>query len=752
MRKVKPAGVFGIAVMLLLFLSGCSGKQEAKEAAADQAEEYVYTAEFKSLGNDEDSVTSAVFGGEDTLYYVAAAMNKPQRLCAYHINEDKTEELFEEETASVSGLGTDNDGNPMVCLMTYAENAVHGGAESAAEEGPEIEAVVINTYGADGSVLKSLDAAEVLSGQGEDFYIQSILSDKDGNYYVCGGQSVRVLNPDGRLLFEASASTYITSMMRMPDGRIVIGYYGDNGWRLEEVNLSEKALKAVESKVSLDWGTYAGGRDTDLLFTQDTKLYSCNLKDEKAVEILNWLDCDIDSGNLQSFKMPENGKIAAWSLDWNAEKPRAELSVLTKKKRSEVSEKKTLTYGALYVPYYTNSDIVAFNKQSEKYRIEVKEYGDDSTDMETKLSLMNADISSGKGPDMIDLANSGVSVEDLISTGVLEDLSPYLEQDSELKREDYIENVLKMYERDGRLYAISPYYAISSLAGRVSDVGEESTWTVEDVIRLADSKPGDAELIPYVTKASMLSVMCSINLDEFVDRETGKCNFDSEGFKRVLEFANRFPKEANYDQNAPSEIERIRNGQLILTTVRISSVQLYPMYEYEYGEPVNFIGYPTMGKSGSTILPGGATVGMNVNSENKDGVWEFIRFNLTKERQDTIPNANTGFPIMKSSLEKQFEEDMTPEYYEEADGTKTEKPKSTWGNDEFTVDVFAAGREQVDRVREMIETAAYGSGTDEKMFAIIYEEAQVYFEGQKSVEDVASLIQNRVQTYINEAR
>ena len=41
---------------------------------------------------------------------------------------------------------------------------------------------------------------------------------------------------------------------------------------------------------------------------------------------------------------------------------------------------------------------------------------------------------------------------------------------------------------------------------------------------------------------------------------------------------------------------------------------------------------------------------------------------------------------------------------------------------------------------------------DEKMFSIISEEAQSYFEGQKSAQETASLIQNRVQTYINETR
>ena len=41
---------------------------------------------------------------------------------------------------------------------------------------------------------------------------------------------------------------------------------------------------------------------------------------------------------------------------------------------------------------------------------------------------------------------------------------------------------------------------------------------------------------------------------------------------------------------------------------------------------------------------------------------------------------------------------------------------------------------------------------EEEVLNIILEEAAGYFEGHKSVEDVASVVQNRVQLYLNETR
>ena len=137
-------------------------------------------------------------------------------------------------------------------------------------------------------------------------------------------------------------------------------------------------------------------------------------------------------------------------------------------------------------------------------------------------------------------------------------------------------------------------------------------------------------------------------------------------------------------------------------------------------------------------------------------MWEFIRFNVSRERQENVGSPNGGFPILKSALEKQFENDMTPEYTKDADGSETEMPKMTWGSsmggEPFNVMVYAATQEQVDRVRNMIETAQSGARMDSDILNIILEEAAGYFSGQKSVDDAASVIQNRVQLYLNETQ
>ncbi len=99
---------------------------------------------------------------------------------------------------------------------------------------------------------------------------------------------------------------------------------------------------------------------------------------------------------------------------------------------------------------------------------------------------------------------------------------------------------------------------------------------------------------------------------------------------------------------------------------------------------------------------------------------------------------------------------MEPEYTKDENGNQTEMPKMTWGSsmggEEFSVQVYAATKEQTDRVREMIDTTKNAEQMDAEVLNIILEEASGYFSGQKSMEDVASVVQNRVQLYLNETR
>ncbi len=726
MKKIRS--ICAIAILTLAFvLSGC-GKQKEEGAVKSGDDEYIYVPEYQVLGGNGIQVSSAVIGNDQSVFYLESD-GAEVKIVSLDMESHETTDLLVElaENKEIASLNSDGEGNLLYSVIGCSDM-----------ETGQLEEVVIKKMAPDGRELFSLDVSEIFLQQPDFYYITAVLMDEENNYYVCTGENIYVIKPDGSLYSHIDAGQYINSFFRMKNGKIVAAYFGAQGFLLNEVIPGQKELKPLDSSISFDYGTYQGGKDTDLLYTQDGILCSCNLTDEKPQEILRWTDFDVNSGNLTDVALLSDERIAAITTDYMSENGGTELVLLTRKKRSEVSEKKILTYGAFYLSFYAERDITAFNRQSQEYRIMVQEYGDASMSFDKKMEGYAKALEAGNIPDIIDLTYCPMTLETLICVGAVEDLTPYLEADETIKKEDYIPNVLSAYERDGGLYAIMPCFGVEAFVGRADEIGEKKTWTTEDVITLLDSKEADTKLLPGADKWSILWIMCNRNQDMFIDKDSGACSFTGEEFKKILEFANRFPNEGNDD----STLDDLRNGRTLLNREVITSVQQYQMYEYMFGGPVNTIGYPSFGESGLTLKSNGTTVAMSAYSENKEGIWEFIRFNLSKERQENAGSPNGGFPILKSALEKQFEKDMEQEYIKDENGSQREMPKSTWmrslGGEEFTVEVYAANEEQVARVREMIETAQNEESMNTEILNIISEEASGYFEGQKSVEDVAA--------------
>lgn len=741
----RKKGIWTMAAVLLLFLCGCgNGTEGGQDGPPGEQRDYVYAAEHQSLDVYCESITAVALGGGQNVW-IAGAEDGKHVLLSLKIGEDEVEEypLELEEGTQVSAIGKDTEGNLLLGTIRYR-------GDSLAER--VLDRVAIQKVTPEGKTLETIDTGNIfLKKSADSFYISNILQDKEGNYYISATQELCVLHPDGSVYFEIPLESYILELFAMRDGRIAAGYNGNRGWEMGEVDLARGELTPLESGMAFNRGTYRGGTDSDLLYTQDAVLYTCNLTDKEPTALLNWTDNDINSNNLKDFMILPDGRIVALTIDFSAGASK-EISILTEKKRSEMQEKTVLTYASLDFPFYAQKDIVAFNKQSERYEIEIKEYGDDTMEYGDRIAMLNADLTGNQPPDIIDI--SQMSLEDLIAAGVAEDLAPWLEKDPAMGREDFVENVMKAYERDGKLYAIMPSFGIAALIGKVSDVGDGGSWSIEEMAALMDAKEKDAEMLEYADKATVLWLLCRVNQEWFVDRESGTCRFTGGEFEKMLEFADRFPEEPAQDPNAPSEIEKLRSGRLLLVNGMITSVELYQVYEYEFGEPVNFIGYPVFGEeSGTMLVPQGTTVAMHAASPNKDGVWEFIRFILSGERQESLNAINgSGFPVLQQVLDKQLKAEMEDEYYEDADGSMKLRPKNSWAAGDLDIQVYAATQEQVDRIRELAGTARADSRMDEKLFQIIYEEAAAYFSGQKSAQEVAELVQNRVQTYLNETK
>lgn len=642
----------------------------------------------------------------------------------------------------------------------YSVSSSGGGIAMASGEddwsGPSSQIMELCRFSSDGSILSRMDISAAFGNK--ESYVQDLETDKDGNVYICLDQSVMILNKDGNKVCEIETDSWINEIFSTKDGSVYAVYYGNEGMEIHLVDVNAKAMgEAIkELMVGRSGGyTFAPGVDSDLIFSVNNDLYAYSFGDAAPVKILNWVDCDIDRDDVRSFTILEDGRVMAILSSWDYESgaSSAEVVFLTKKKGSEVPEQKILTYGTLYLDYYIRKEIIEFNRTNQEYRIEVKEYvTEDSIEgYDSGQEQMNADIISGKGPDIIEL--SSVNMRMYAAKGILEDIYPYMDADSEINREDYLENVIKAYEIDGKLYTLPSRFYINTVLAKASNVGERRSITLDELIEIVDGFPEGTKLYEYATKSSILMTNVVMNLDQYVNWNTGECKFSDGEFVKALEFANRFDAEYKDDTSGLTRPEKIQQNRLLMEQTSISSMQEYIMYEAMFGEPITFCGYPTNSDNGSFISNASSTMGINAKSPNKDGAWQFIRRSLTEEAQEGSSwGGDYGFPVMKSALDKKFEEDMTEEYYEDVDGTKKRSEKTSWGYDNFSVRIFAAKDYEVETIRELIASTDKMYQYDEKMMEIITEEANAYFEGQKTAKETADIIQNRIQVYVNENR
>ncbi len=741
MRIVKKLRLLGLCMVLGFGFSACGSSEKAEEV---KTPEFVYTAEYKDMPEGVNSYNAKLAGGK--IYYTKGIFDEATQMYTenfYYMDLVTGEEaqipFQKEENEYVTSFSVAEDGSLYILgnSFTYEE-----------ESGNSTNAFKLTKCMTDGTVVYEIDLSDLLAGE-ENSYIQNMQIDKDGNIYLTNGDSkIWLLNKDGVQTGIIQVDNYINTMGVTKEGTVIVTMYGAEGIEVKEVDFAGKAFGQPITGLASGNGNMmiAPGLEQGLLVSNGSTLLSYDMVSKTSTEILQWINSDINYNNIRAFSALSEDQIAVVTERYSQDGSTSEIIILTKKPYDSVTEKTILTYGTLYSDDRIIEKIIDFNKTNEKYRIEVKEYGID--DWEQAQVQMNADILSGNGPDIFSLSY-GASIESYINKGVFEDLNQYLEKDTLIKKEDYLENVLNAYEVEDKLYAIMPSFTIGTIMGKSSLIGDRESWTIQDLIAFAKEQPEGTKTFEYATKDSILSTLLMYNVEEYIDYKTGECSFDSESFIQILEFANQFDKEFVWDENAPSTPSLIAENKLTLVNTNFSDVLSFQAYQKMFGEEVTFIGYPTSSGKGSVLESNGSTLAINAKAKNKEGAWEFVRMFMLEDYQTSL---DWGFPILKSALEDNFQEAMKEESWTDETGTEVVQPKTTWGWNDFQVEIYAATQEEVDEIRDLIMSIDKVSSYDQQIQSIVAEEAAAYFEGMKTAPEVATIIQSRIQIYVNESR
>ena len=473
------------------------------------------------------------------------------------------------------------------------------------------------------------------------------------------------------------------------------------------------------------------------------------INEEKSDKIVDYSASDINAGDLGTVIMLDENTFVAAEYNWVEDTVRGstfKFNKYTKVDPSDVADKVVLTYASIYGDEQIKRDIKEFNNSQSKYRINIVDYSEESD----PCAKISADIAAGNLPDIYELYDSvgNTSLDQMIAKGLLEDMSPYIEKDADVNLDDLVPAVKNAISKDGKVYVISPTFSLYTLVGRASEVGKEPGWTFDEMKTYLDTKK-DVQLFYSNNKTDILKQFMDGCGNEFIDWENGKCNFDSQEFKDILEIANRGQNEEfSYDEDAPSEPKMIMEGKRVFVEGTIYPDDINRMDKVFKGDYC-IKGYPGSEKCGSKIYMGNM-LAISSKCENKDVAWEFVKKYITEEYQGKNYSNMWGVPTRKDVLEVYLEARKATKETKDKYGNDVIPINGSYGWEDLQMTREPDTDENINRFKDALEHADGLWSTDKEISDIVAEEAKAYFAGDKSLDEVVNLIQNRVNTYINE--
>lgn len=760
-RFVKRSFIpLSMAVLLSLFgLAGCGKSQE--DGVSD-IPEWTYVPEFMELeGAENVSWYDAKLAG-DNLCYTSYSWDEEtyESTTILHWNsltEGTTGEmkLEFEEGVNLNNWVMADDGSIFAVLNEWNYDEISQASNSR---------YMIAKYDQSGNQLSLRDITDLFTG--EYTYISGIAVDGQGRMYLFGDEMILLFDAEGNpggTIATAGMNSYVNCFGRGTDGKIYLSVtnYGDGGSStvLSEVDYDSKSVSDGYANFPSGNGNSSITQDADgnFLAYDSTSVYKYDIGKKEKEKLFNWLDSDINGSYVRSLGILSDGRLVAVYQDWETND--SGVALMTKTKTAELPQKQQIVIGTLYNGSSLQSAAVQFNKSSDTYHITIRQYMDYDNWSETSYSdaitRMNNDITSNNCPDLIDL--STLNISQFVSKGVFEDMGPYLDKSAVLDRDNMIESVMDAYTFDGMLVAIPDGFSLRTIIGSAAQVGTEKGWTLEEMIAFSNEHP-NVELFDRESKASVLNSCLEYNMGTFVNWSDGTCNFDSQEFKDLLEFVAHFPNpdDINWDNNI-SEPERIQKGEVLLTNAYIYDLEQMQLYIEMFQGDITAIGYPNADGSSGCILNVDSCYGIAAKSGVKDGAWAFIESYLTRENT----NYRFGFPNNQEELDRMVEEAITIKYITDENGDYIldengdpiqEGGSHGVGYGNWFYDYRKPTKEEVDMVLDLIQAAKPASSSNEQIMEIISEEAEAFFQNQKSVDEVTSIIQRRVKVYVDENR
>ena len=749
MRKQILLATAFILLTLTISLSAC-GKDTESQFGIDG---YVYVAEKIELQQFDKGSVSNIKVYDDTLYFYNYDV----------LYRFPLESGAEEEKRAKAFLRAPSDENLRDYVMDE-ENGIYYFVQSYSISSTTYELLTNGgtLYGRspDGSIKYQLSIPKAnISIQTSNALVVNDLK----QVFLLTDDSIYVIDEEGNIIASTSTEEYQQdwrdkeNLFVGAEGKI---YYCQESYKLyEEPKLVYEViwdgtlrLNKLEGVSAKNRGSFFSSQYGLLYKCPDGYLYQCGADDASFVPLLTWSDSDLPDTADEIFQISDDRIVALCQGygEWEGEG----VYLLSKTAVKDLPEKEIIVLASVEPSQNLQYSIADFNRENDRYHITLKKYSSE----EDGITLLDASMVSSSPPDLLDMTS--MDILKYAEKQGLEDLSPYLEKSAVLNKDSFLESVFESYTVKGRLAAIPSQFRLNLLMGRVSQVGAEAGWTMEDMMELTERFPDSRLMRPRTFEFILRKVLSEFILEEYIDWETGECRFDSEEFRELMRWMEKNYRGISYNDGPEDEYQHPNEsvpGDVLLLYGNSWHFSDFLRFDGMLDGERSMIGLPTPDGSPRFQAEGVDVLGIVSRSAHKEAAWEFMEYFLLNTTSYTF------YPSRRDLFLQEAEEAMTIEYMRDENGEIVMRQsedgpvpimirKPSYKLNGEWVEVYGMTEEQADAFLETIGhmTFILNGGTREEVINIILEEMAPYLKGDKPLEETTSIIQNRLTVLVNE--
>lgn len=559
--------------------------------------------------------------------------------------------------------------------------------------------------------------------------------------------------------------------------------YPGMGYLFYEIDLQTfKATEVDQSKY--DWldvdnisSTYSGS---------DGMLYSCcadsilriDVKNKKTEKFINFSDCTVNRTLLSYSRIIEcdgNSVILGNETYNNSSTGGSTIGIYTlvSLTKAPTNPHAGDTILELFVSggWLTKSQSDAVNKYNESntgYYITVADrysastanidYSNvqseddiENTELQYNSVLSNelaVDLMNGEGPDI--LLNCS-SYGQLNNSNYLVDLSKYV---GTLDSDNYFTNVIDGCRTNGKLYQLPVSFMVKGIHTDAKYAGKSGVgFTTEEYAKFLNEQLNGSDVLPY-GQAQYFTKLFTAESELFI--KDGKVDFSTPEFKALAEYVKNNVKESatNWNDISVGGYSGGAVGTVIVkgdtnagNSVAINSycygVGGYLEEVFELHGATAILGFPSSDGRGPLISPY-CSIAISAQAQNVDACGEFVKLLISDEFQTTLAE-NDEFPINRNVFRKVGKEVLDYKNSPECDAIFSYDPQTGANSKRY---VFK--EEAITDLENIILSCSRVDATDGAINMILIEEMPAYFSGQKDLDAVIKIAQDRVQKVVSE--